>query len=216
VEINPDIQARIRAEEVFREEVRRGLIARQAPASKLWRILNSGFVLWLLGSVALGLFTRWYADWSARAQDAQHRQAAIEGLEREILQRSDYTLELVALSRGADGLTRAEQAWNGIGRDAGQPEYRDRAMRVLFSEFVSRVRARHLAPDDPMGDKAGTEHGKAASARRKVDAAFRAVTQEGATYSQDAAREIDSLVEEFRDSWFGFYMAMRSTPLRSP
>ncbi len=73
---------RIRAEEIFRDEVRRQIEADSAKKSaqdSLWSILNSSFALWFLSSVVVAgitaTFARYQRDHSARAQknDIQRR-----------------------------------------------------------------------------------------------------------------------------------------------
>lgn len=73
---------RIRAEEIFRDEVRRKIEADEAkksPQDNLWSILNSSFAVWFLSSVVLAGITAAFAKYqkshSARAQksDIQRR-----------------------------------------------------------------------------------------------------------------------------------------------
>ena len=58
--ISEDEKIRIRAEEIFREEVRQEMAVEKAahsPGSRLWALANSSFVLWFLSSVVVGGLT---------------------------------------------------------------------------------------------------------------------------------------------------------------
>jgi hypothetical protein len=73
-------KSRIRAEEVFRQEVCRELEARSTPPSRgrnLWALLNSSFVLWFLSSVVIasltGIVTIYERTHSEQAQKADHQ-----------------------------------------------------------------------------------------------------------------------------------------------
>jgi hypothetical protein len=57
-DLPPSERERIRAEEIFREEVRRELEQQRPPKnlqSKVWNFVNTSFGIWLLSSVGLGL-----------------------------------------------------------------------------------------------------------------------------------------------------------------
>jgi hypothetical protein len=64
-----DERNHIRDEEIFRREVRRQLEAEkptQSRRSRVWKIVNSTFVIWLLSSVVLGLLGWGYSSYQAR------------------------------------------------------------------------------------------------------------------------------------------------------
>ena len=106
MELSEDAKSRIRAEEIFREEVRRE-IQTPAPAptrsATLFGLLNRPFTLWVLSSVLLSgvglVFTRWE---EGRAQRAE-RQAQVTRLDIELsgrLQRSEHRLEFATNATG--------------------------------------------------------------------------------------------------------------------
>jgi hypothetical protein len=73
--LSPQDKARIRAEEIFREEVRREIEAnnpKQSPQDNAWSILNSSFALWFLSSVVVAgitaAFAKYQKNHSARMQ----------------------------------------------------------------------------------------------------------------------------------------------------
>ena len=70
-----DERERIRAEEIFREEVREQLAATTGPQKlhqRLWASRNSAFTLWLLSSVVLAAISWSYAQWES-ARSLQRR-----------------------------------------------------------------------------------------------------------------------------------------------
>jgi hypothetical protein len=78
--LSSEEKSRIRAEEVFRQEIRRELEARSVPPScgrKVWTLLNSSFALWFLSSVVIagltGIVTTNERTHSVQAQKADHQ-----------------------------------------------------------------------------------------------------------------------------------------------
>lgn len=71
--LDDDRMRAVRAEEVFRQEVRDeiGLGQPKTRVDGLWAILNSQFVSWLLGSVLIGLVTFVYNQHREAREDAQ-------------------------------------------------------------------------------------------------------------------------------------------------
>ena len=58
--LTPKQKAAIRAEEVFRAEIRNEIASAgrlQKPRRKLWEVLNSSFVIWFLTSVVVALIS---------------------------------------------------------------------------------------------------------------------------------------------------------------
>jgi hypothetical protein len=57
--LNNEQRQRLRAEEIFRQEVRRDIEARvqdRSRRAKFWHALNTPFVLWVLSSIVVGSF----------------------------------------------------------------------------------------------------------------------------------------------------------------
>jgi len=78
--LSSEEKSRIRAEEVFRQEVRRELEAGSTPRSrgqKLWTLLNSSFALWFLSSVVIasltGIVTTYERTHNEQAQKADRQ-----------------------------------------------------------------------------------------------------------------------------------------------
>jgi hypothetical protein len=69
--LNEDDKARIRAEEIFRGEVHLELEAQRPPKpwhERVWSLLNSSFMLWVLSSVVLSVVSFEYARHQARVE----------------------------------------------------------------------------------------------------------------------------------------------------
>lgn len=81
--LSEEDKASVRAEEIYREEVRRSLGPRDSLARKFWAVLNQPFAIWLLGSVALAIVAQMYACTVERSR----RHAEAERIEREIRHR---------------------------------------------------------------------------------------------------------------------------------
>jgi hypothetical protein len=78
---------RIRAEEVFRLEVRRELEARSAPRSRgagLWALLNSSFALWFLSSVVIASLTAAVANYERTHSEQVQKEDRLTRLTTEI------------------------------------------------------------------------------------------------------------------------------------
>lgn len=83
-------KARLRAEETFRDEVRRHLEnekPRRTLGARLWDALNSAIVLWLLSSVVVGSLTCYYEDAREDAAAARAEAARKAADEREMATR---------------------------------------------------------------------------------------------------------------------------------
>lgn len=77
------LRDQIRAEEIFREEVRRELLlsnAKPSVAVRLWSHLNSAFILWLLSSVVLSFVTWSYAQYENEKTERQRVQNEFRAL----------------------------------------------------------------------------------------------------------------------------------------
>lgn len=93
-------RARVRAEEIFRSEVRAELEQRKQPSrgARLLEFLNQPVILWLLSSVVVGLISWQYTRWEERQSQQQQTQAEIRNLDLEVHGR---------LRRAADRLSNA-------------------------------------------------------------------------------------------------------------
>jgi len=83
-------KTRIRAEEVFRQEVRREIEDRAPKPSKgkrVWSILNSSFALFVLSSLVLGGLTKLYTDYQKRRSEQMQKNETVRRFETEIRNR---------------------------------------------------------------------------------------------------------------------------------
>lgn len=152
VALQDEEKARIRAEEIFRAEVRRELEVARSPASRagrLWKLANSAFGLWLLSSVALaGLTTIFTAYQNHRTEEMQRTRTE----QRIVTEVSNRIVQALAGLRLDDaGIRNGETFYpkdiynnvvlylnNSFDRDFSiYPEYRQRNFRSLMIELVA-------------------------------------------------------------------------------
>ena len=77
--LSEENQARIRSEEIYREEVRKEIEA-EREKSLIPSILNQPFVLWFLSSVLIGFLSFAYTQW----REHEDSRVALEGVSREL------------------------------------------------------------------------------------------------------------------------------------
>jgi hypothetical protein len=110
LQLSEEARQRIRAEEIYREEVRReigGAPRVQSSVSKVLGALNKPLALWFLSSVVLGLIGWAYAQWEEdRAVRAQNR-AEIVKLDIEMYGRLQRCSARLAFARDSLGLREA-------------------------------------------------------------------------------------------------------------
>lgn len=86
LQLSDDDRARVRAEEIFRAEIRSRLENKQPPGrgARLLGFLNQPVILWLLSSVVVGLISWQYTRWEERQSQQRQAQAEIRNLDLEI------------------------------------------------------------------------------------------------------------------------------------
>jgi hypothetical protein len=147
-------KSRIRAEEIFRAEVRQELEAKRAPshAPRIWTFLNSSFALWFLSSVVLASLTAAVTSYQAKHRE-QSRKAEIERrLDTEISSRIGLTLRVVRLEQAKIAHGDAQPPGTAYGTAESYldnsfpntswdfsiyPEYKARTFRSLVFELTS-------------------------------------------------------------------------------
>jgi hypothetical protein len=85
--LSDEDKARVRAEEVFRHEIRSELEkAKDQPSrgERLLAFLNEPVILWLLSSIVVGLITWQYTLWQERQAQRQQVQTEVRNLDLEI------------------------------------------------------------------------------------------------------------------------------------
>src|ERR1041385_5335189 len=93
--LTEDEQMRIREEEIFRSEVQQQLkqdTLSNKKTLKLWRALNTPFVLWLLSSLLLGSLSWVYSYLHTHNQQRQERAELHQKLDEELQFRMDMAL----------------------------------------------------------------------------------------------------------------------------
>jgi hypothetical protein len=94
----------IRQEEIFRQEVRRAIEERHVKSRvKLWRFVNTSFGIWLLSTVAIGLISWSYTNWTEAKEKQRTTQELIGKLDLEIVARArnfESLLESVSNMQG--------------------------------------------------------------------------------------------------------------------
>lgn len=123
---------RIKSEEEFKASLKR-----DHKPNKLWTILNSSFIIWLLSAIVLGGLTSFYAAWqqSLKDEEAIHKldleiDARFEASERALpfgeLQKAPYyPANFLLLPPGAD--------------KAIQPEFANRNIKSLLYELNAKL-----------------------------------------------------------------------------
>jgi hypothetical protein len=105
-------RAGIRAEEIFRSEVRQELDAKadkaRSRSDRLWTALNSSFVLWLLSSVVLSGLAACYTAWQNHHAKTKANRELIEKLDTEI---SNRIYEALGATRSYEGSIRNNKLW---------------------------------------------------------------------------------------------------------
>ncbi len=158
--LTDDQKLRIRAEELYRLELRRELESptkKSASESRLWALLNTSFVLWFLSSVVVAGLTAGFASYRSSYEEEALRGRSQKRIEVELGHRVNHaatTLEQmrVNVNRGGAYLastvnTRVITFLNNAARnDQGEredisvfPEYRDRTFRSLVVELGTLV-----------------------------------------------------------------------------
>jgi len=101
-ELSESDRARIRAEEVFREEIRTSL-GESSPGtvSRIWDALNSSFVLFLLSSVLLSAISWQYQGWS----EQQQRESDVARLKADSSTELGYRFFLMLAALGNEKFT---------------------------------------------------------------------------------------------------------------
>jgi hypothetical protein len=155
-------KAQIRAEEIFRLEIRKELEASHSPSTRwarFWSLLNTSFALWFLSSVVLASLTATYTALQAsKTEEARKAQLAAR-LDTEIGNRLSEAL--VALHNDEIDMTKgASYAPRWIYANVVQyldnffihdlknpvdfsvyPEYRNRSFRSLILELETNLNA---------------------------------------------------------------------------
>src|SRR5947207_9263396 len=135
---------RIRAEEIFRDEVR-GSLGKDKRPSRVWSALNSAFTLWLLSSVGIGGITWIYQTRQAQAQARLAAQRRHSALITEITYRlrpvdeMHNFAQIVAYLAAVEGGTITRSTLN---------EYKERTLQSLFTELGTPALARSFQAID--------------------------------------------------------------------
>lgn len=134
-------RARIRAEEVFRAEVRRQLDA-QRPMTwsrRAWDFANSSLGMWLLTTVLVGGATWAFATWRESERVAAARRTNITRLDLEIATRLDrLAIRLPRLQRAqhlAVALDALDRPRDNVYASSAYPEYARRSLLSLLREL---------------------------------------------------------------------------------
>jgi FlaG/FlaF family flagellin (archaellin) len=157
---------RIRAEEIFRYEVRREIEARRPKDSggkRLWSLVNSTFGVWLLSSVVLGGLTFAYTTYQQQSAEKMRKAQAERRLKEEISGRVSNGLATmrqnrIRIERGEQGRTMEAVYNEAIGfldnrvtsdsytyDFSTYPEYKQRNFHSLTIELCALVGQSRLA-----------------------------------------------------------------------
>lgn len=138
--LSEDEKARIRLEEVFREELREELKTAKA---KTWRkqalaFFNSALGIWLLSSVALGFVTWTYSRWTETLTKERENREAVEKLEIEIAARIKRFCSLATPSTFSDISRDSNETYFIALISLDNPSAQDKLSLGVFPEFAHR------------------------------------------------------------------------------
>ena len=135
--LNEEHRAQIRAEEIFREEVRRELQANRAAPSKkekLWTAINSSFFLWCMSSLVLGILSFSYQEWSTSRTERLARAEMARKIDAEISSRLSFFRNQLLIGMGE------QEALKGLELTGGVfSEFQSRSFRSLLWDLASLV-----------------------------------------------------------------------------
>jgi len=97
--LNNEERQRLRAEEIFRQEVRRDIEARvqdRSRRAKFWHALNTPFVLWVLSSIVVGSFGWAFSTFQASRDEKARNLELVRKLDTEIANRIQAALSSLA------------------------------------------------------------------------------------------------------------------------
>lgn len=134
--LSDDERAKIRAEETFRHEVRKGL---EETGSRWWAFLNSAFGLWLLGSVSVGVITWSFGAIHDRQREETESRALSRRLRTEIAARIDAATYVFRSSEFHEPRPEVDdygEAANILNGQVGHATYADLTGRKLSSLVI--------------------------------------------------------------------------------
>ena len=136
--LSEEEREKIRAEEMFRHEVRSGL---EESGSRWWTFLNSAFGLWLLGSVSVGVITWSFGAVRERQQEAAESRVLDRRLRTEIAARADAATYVFRATEfheprpEVDDYKEAADILNGQAGHATYPEFTGRKLSSLVIQL---------------------------------------------------------------------------------
>lgn len=77
-------KARLKAEEIFRDEVRKSLPAKKSKPNSVWTFLNSGLGIWFLSTIVIGFFTYLFNEYKENKKTATEQETKIQQIDLEI------------------------------------------------------------------------------------------------------------------------------------
>lgn len=135
--LSDEEKAHIRAEEIFRIEVRHFLEPAKSRTQKFLAFLNSNLGLWIISAVFVSGISATYSSYSARVAEARQTQESVRRLDIEITRRLE---KLSVLDEGVITFTQKQTARAAI---SGTTEDDPRVgllgdFRPIFREFEGR------------------------------------------------------------------------------
>lgn len=137
--LSAEDKARIRAEEIFRDETRRSLERPQTRRQKIFRFLNSPLGVWVLSTILVGTVGFIWGRWESAADRRQEQAREIRGLDAEVAVRlhrlAGDLARFAAEDGGTDGIKdtieRPPARW--ADRNGSLiPEHRESNLLALF------------------------------------------------------------------------------------
>jgi len=137
-------KSKIKAEEVFREEVRKSLNTRKNSA--FWTFLNSGLGIWFLSTIVIGLFTYFFNEYKEAQKTTKERDSSIKQLDLEIESRiSQFWVHLDPLINHSDttlplkaGMSydTVKVLWEAF---KNPPSFNPKLMTTIYKDYETRT-----------------------------------------------------------------------------
>jgi hypothetical protein len=148
--LSEEERERIRAEEIFREEVRRQLVAKTPPKRGFWKsgwqlmcqFMNSSFGIWLLSTVVVGAVTFEYTKNLEQSKAAESARDTVQRLNVELSRRAAelrYEVQSIDAASPTDRDSRFREAVETV-RHPRNPIFEAFARRPLSSVLWERTR----------------------------------------------------------------------------
>src|SRR4051794_39520591 len=82
--VTDEEKSKLKAEEIYRHEVRNSLSTQKDKSNSIWTFLNSGLGLWFLSTIVIGFFTYLFNEYKEDKKTTTVQEEKIKQLDLEI------------------------------------------------------------------------------------------------------------------------------------